>query len=162
MYSSASKKELLCIAFACLLCGQVQLLGRFCNTHLLAGVCMRSIPYLGYHGTVGLCCPVVWLDGHLSEEGNPCFHLGMGAHCERGVWKEPWRTPCRWMSDLSRLDSASCLSLARDQCVKDNKPNKLSGTNHTSPECFPQRDKFTAPTLCAYITHTDECRCFTL
>lgn len=48
------------------------------------------------------------------------------------------------MSDLSRLDSASFLSLARDLCVKDNKTNKLSGTNNTSPECFPQRDKFTA------------------
>lgn len=98
---------------------------------------MRFIPYFGYPGTVGLCCPVEWLDGHLSEEGNPCFHLGMGAQCEHGAWKELWGTLGRWMSDLSRLDSAFSLSLARDQCMKDNKPNKLSGTNNTSPECFP-------------------------
>lgn len=78
---------------------------------------MRSIPYLGYCVTVGLCCAVVWLDGDMSEEGSPCFDLGMGAQCECAVWKEPWGTPCRWMSDLSRLESACSLKVWQEISV---------------------------------------------
>lgn len=61
--------------------------------------------------------PVVWLDGHTSEEENPCFDLGMGAQYEHAVWKEPRRTACRWMSDLCRLESASSLKVWQEISV---------------------------------------------
>lgn len=66
--------------------------------------------------TLGLHCPVTWLDEHPSEEGNPGFGFGTAAHVSVEFGKspgekEPWRAACRQMNDLSRLDSVSGLKV---------------------------------------------------
>lgn len=43
-------------------------------------------------------------------------------------------------------------SLAGDQCVKDNKPNQLSGTSNTSTECL--RQIYCTHIMCWHNTHS--------
>lgn len=82
-------------------------------------------------------CPTVWLDGHLSEEENLSFDLGVDAYLSMEFRKSP-----REKKNLERslqMDEYSSQigpslwpkGLIRDQHFKDNKPNKMSGTNNT-------------------------------